>query len=411
MSEDNSYASNGQYVLEEVKLFAKDLNTDDELEWNLIPTMYEISLFESIIKGPMTGYIAIQDSFNINELLPLYGEERIELSFYTAGNEDNPIEYQGLVYKVSEKHRISEHTSGYKIMFCSESALLSKRRFTNRGYKDVSSNVVQQIFDGMLVDRSEKRLEVSETKGVQTYSFGALEPLEAISIVSRRASSTQDDVGYVFYENNREYRFVPLQELYQQDPVAEYTNTQAGVYKDVKQRAQEQFESYQSIEINEENSFLDRLMDGVHGSNHAFFDIVNKTFVNYHYKKNERFDDTKSLGSMPDKKPVGNGQDTQSIVYHSDQSELTLNEVQGYMKKKESETFKALVSVFGDSTLVAGDVIYLVVPNWNVDQENVKTMFQGKVLIDSIRHTLTKDQYTQTLGVRKDSYDEEEEET
>jgi len=400
-----TYAGNGQYVLDYIRLIVKDENTDEELEWNLLSFMVEVSLFEDIM-NPMSGYVAVLDSFNFNELLPLYGNEKFEIGFYTAGNEKNRIEYQGFVYKVSEKHRITEHTSGYTIRFCSEAALLSKRSFVNAGFEAEPHNIAKSIYNRYLTDITRKPLEVQQTKGIGQYTFGAHEPLEALSIISRRATGTDQTIAFTFYENNQEFRFESIQTMYQREPVAAYSNTQAGIYEDVKKRFEEQFESYQDIEIYEENSFMDRLMDGLHGSNHGFFDLINKTFTNFTYRKNERFDPSKSLGDRPDKKFVDGGQDIQTIKYYSGYTEQFFSEVDSLMKRKESETFKAKVSVFGDSAMKAGDVIFLAVPNWNTDQENVKTMFQGNVLIGSIRHTLTKDHYTQALGVMKDSYEE-----
>lgn len=401
----STYAGNGQYVIEYVKLLIKDENTDEMMEWNLLPFMVEVSLFEDIM-NPMSGYIAIMDSFNFNELLPLYGNEIFQISFHTAGNETNKIEYEGRVYKISEKHRITEHTSGYTIRFFSECSLLSKRSFVNSGYRAEPNKIVESIFSRYLRDRSTKPLVTQQTKGIGQYTFGTQDPLEAISVISRRTQGTDNTIAFVFYENNQEFRFESIQTMYQREPVASYSNTQSGVYRDVKKRFEEQFESYQDIEIFEENSLLDRLMDGLHGSNHGFFDLKEKSFTNFTYRKNERFDPQKSLGEIPDKKFIEGGQDTQSIKYYSDFTQQFFTEVDSLMKRKESETFKAKVSVFGDSSLKAGDVIYLVVPNWNTDQENIKTMFQGNVLIGSIRHTLTRDHYTQALGVMKDSYEE-----
>lgn len=404
MSEN--YNGNGNYILEYCNLYSKDENTDEELVWDLVPHFVEASLFESITSPTMSGYIAVIDAFNANELLPLYGGERIELSFYTAGNEEKPIEYIGYVFKVSPKHRLTEHSTGYKISFCSEASILSKRTFTHMGMTSTISQMVSDIYSNHLLGRTRKLLETSSTKGVLSYTFGATEPLDAISVLSRRASGTDSTVGYLFYENNQTFKFESIQQMYQRDIVASYTNRQAGVYEETSQRNIEQFESIQGINIDEENSFMDRMMDGIHGSNFGHFNLMTKTFTNFHYRKNDDFDPSKSLGSIPDKKFVDDGNDTQSIAYESSDPLIWFDEARGIMKLIESETFRAKVSVFGDSNLKSGDLIRLSVPNWNVDQENVKTGFDGSVLISSIRHTITPKTYAQVLGVRKDAYEE-----
>lgn len=400
-----TYAGNGQYVLEHCRLLAKDQNTDEELTWDLSGFLFELSLFESLHSQTMSGYIAVLDTFNINNLLPIYGNETIELSFHTAGAEQNEIAYTGKVYKVSEKHRISEHASGYTIKFCSEAALLSKRTFVQRGFKSTRHEIVKDIYNTYLRGQSEKPLEAQETKGVSTYTWGTVDPLEAIQGVSRRCIGADGTFGFLFYENNQEFRFQSLQSLYQQDPVAIYSNRPAGVYNDVEDRFVEQFNSIQAIEINEENSLLDRIMDGLHGSDNVYYDILNKTLANKHYRKNESFDPNKSLGELPDKKFIEDGEDIMRLTFLSGDAEQYTWEVESMMKKIESETFKAKLSVFGDSNIKVGDVIEVSIPEWN-QFEDLKSPFEGKVLISAIRHTLTKTTYSQVFNIQKDSYED-----
>lgn len=400
-----TYAGNGHYVLEYCRLLAKDQNADEELTWDLSGFMFEVSLFESLYSSTMSGYIAVVDSFNINQLLPLYGNETIELSFYTAGSEQNPIVYFGKVYKISEKHRISDHSSGYIIKFCSEAAILSKRSFVQRGFRSSRHQIVTDIYNKYLSGASRKSLEAQTTKGVSTYTWGAVEPLEAISGMSRTCMGTDGTVGFLFYENNKEFRLQSLQSLYQQEPVAFYSNRPAGVYDDVKDRHVEQFNSIQDIKINEENSLLDRIMDGVHGSDNIYYDILNKSLTNKHYRKNESFDPAKSLGKIPDKKFIEDGEDIMVLSYASGNPEQYLWEVETMMKKIEAETFKAKMSVFGDTAIKAGDTINVTIPEWDQFEE-MTSSFEGKVLISSIRHTITKTTYVQVFNIQKDSYEE-----
>lgn len=402
----STYKGNGQYVLGKLSLFTKKGDTEEELEWNILPSFVEASLFESLDDVTMSGYVAVIDTFNMTDILPLYGNERVEVEFHTAGNEQSPITYTGYVYKISQKFRVTEHTMGYAVHFSSEAALLSERSLIQRGFKSTVSDAVRIIYDRYLKGSTRKPLNAQQTRGVQTYTLGAVKPLEGISILSRDGRGTDATSGFIFYENNQEYVFRSLQSLYQQEPIARYRTRLAGQYDDVSQRVQEQFESVQDITYNEENSFLDRIVDGLHGSNHHYFDIVTKEIVNNRYVKNEQFDRNKSLGQNPDKKDLGAGDDVTFLNYSSDNLMLSMDEVNNMMKKIESETFKAEITVFGDSTLKVGDVLEVYFPRLNENQDSISTVYEGKVLIDSIRHTITATKYIQEIGVRKDSYNE-----
>src|SRR5699024_9041200 len=132
----SKYKSNGGYVLERLLIYSYDEESPGEGKaWDLAPAFSEISLFESLTDETMTGYVAVADSENIRDIMELHGLERVELSFYTAGAEEQRIDFVGVVYKVSERIRITEHTMGYKISFCSEAMIKSERTFVQRAYE------------------------------------------------------------------------------------------------------------------------------------------------------------------------------------------------------------------------------------------------------------------------------------
>ncbi len=401
----NNYSANGQFVLSSLMLFMKRTeNSNEEVAWDLSKSYLECSLFESIDEL-MSGYVVVLDSVNLNDLLPLYGLERIELTFYTAGADQYPIEYTGVVYKVSERIRISDHSSGYKISFTSEEFLKSERTFVQTGYVDTADRIAYDIYRTFMRTERNKPFISDSAVGISEYTFGSMKPIESINVLTRTAVATNGNLAYLFFENNEAFNFVSLQSLYQQQPVARYTNRLAGHYDDVKQRAIEQFESIQDIKYYEENSLLDRLNDGLHGSEHVYFDIVNKQLVTHHYRKSDKFDKLKSLGEIPDKKDIPDGHDVMYMNYVADTLNRTPFHMETRMKLVESTMFKAFITVFGDSRLKAGDVLEVYFPRLQVDQDQ-KNIYEGKVLISAIRHTFTPDQYMQEIEIIKDAYNE-----
>lgn len=402
-----NYTASGQYVLSQLMLFTKRGESEQELAWDLSQSYVECSLFESLNDDCMSGYVVVVDSVNLNDFLPLYGYERIELEFYTAGAEQNRIQYTGYVYKVNERIRLSEHSMTYKINFISEEFLKSERTFVQTGYRDNNDKIAYDIYRRFMRGKQNKPFIADQTVGISDYTFGALEPIECINILTRTAVASSGNVGYLFFENNEAFNFVSIQSLYQQEPVARYMNRLAGVYDDVKERSIEQFESIQGIEYLEENSLLDRLNDGLHGSDHVYFDLVTKQTIQHHYRKSDVYDRTKSLGEIPDKKEIADGHDIINLGYVADNLAQTPYVVDSKMKLIEAGTFRANIMVFGDSKLKAGDVLEVYLPRLYVDQENKRNVFEGKVLISAIRHTITPDEYIQEIEIIKDAYNEE----
>lgn len=398
------YATNGQFVLNKLSVFSKDANGEDEIEWDLIPSYIECSLFESIYDQTMSGYVAVLDSLNVVDLLPLYGNERIEIEFHTAGS-DNVIEYKGRIYKVSERTQVTEKTSGHILRFVSDAMILSERIFVQQGIQDTPDNVVRWLYDTYLTPETEpKPLHTQTGMYVIPYTFGTLHPLEAIAIVSRGCAAADYTHGYMFYENNQEFRFETIESMYQKDPVARYYSAHHGMYDDVKNRVAETFERVQKVIFDEENSLLDRMHDGTHGSDHVFFDLVTKQVVNHHYRKEDYYLETASLGDTPHKKTIDPGTDITFLSYVNNTIDSTIDDVISRMAKIQSETFRAYITVFGDSALKAGNVLDVYLPRLNTAPEEMTSVFEGKVLIAALRHTITKDMYMQEIEIVKDSY-------
>lgn len=400
----SKYSANGHYVLTELVL------EHEKGEVNLFPVMVSMNLYESIVDGMMSGDLSVIDSINMAELIPLYGNEKIRIGFHTSGNEQNPVEFTGILYKVSPKHRITEHSTGYTINFCSPSSINSERTFVQHGYEGTADQIVSSIYSGYLAGEGDtKPLLTSSAKGTLKYAFGALTPIECIGIISQKAVSGSGDHSYVFFENVHEFVFKPLQELYTQQPVAAYSYQNASTYMNVDDRHEEQFESIQAIQMMDENSFMDRVMDGLHGSSHYHFDLVSKEYLDgsdVHYSKAEWYNPSKSLGEKADMHAIDPSLDVVYLTYGGgpDSKMMHRDAIESRMKRREAEMFKANITVFGDSKIRCGDVVDVFIPNLNIDQENLKSVYSGKVLIGAVRHAFTQSQYLQTFLIQKDAY-------
>lgn len=396
-----NYQSLGQYTINYMTLrFKTSDGADNELDLSNI--FVSVDLYESLFDKTMSGSISIVDSHNLSDVLPMYGGELFEISFETNGT-DRPVVYTGAIYKVSEKHRISEHTSGYTLYFTSVETINSTLQATNVAMEDQVSNIVNRIFKKRL--NSEKELFSIESNGVHKFVFGNHHPFESIDVLTKYAYSTSSEHAYLFYEDNSKFNFVPVEYLYKQDPVRSLTYKGAGIHKEVEQKVVESFDGIQDIIILEENSYLDRIMDGVHGMTAYRYDMFSKEYKKVEYDKESFFSRDKSLSDLAHKKELeGNYQAVTTMKYNIGMNIPLKNTVNSRMKRIEMETNRVQVSIFGDSTIQCGQVANVKLPNWNVDQSNLKNSVDGDYLMGQIHHQLTSTKYMQTIMLYKDGY-------
>lgn len=404
----STYQGNGQYDLKRLSIVHRIEGDKQDQELDLSSAYYSINLFESIFDSTMTGYVTVLDTFNLNDTMPLYGNERFELEFATLGNDKNTLAFSGRIYKISEPHRLSEHATGFTIYFCSEELINSHKQHVQTSFNEEVSSVVEKLYGKIKRKEKPKQLSIVPTKHHDKFVFGTINPFDAINILSTYAESKNSEYGYLFYEDNKQFNFVPLEYLYSQDPVIQYTYRQGGAYEDKKNKLNEAFVGIQDIKFLEDNSYLDRAMDGLHGSTSIRLDLYTKDYETYKYTKEDGFKRTKSLGKIPFKKSQESNEAVGDFLTKfkvaSDPKVPLESSVKTQYKKAEINETRVEITVFGDSNIRAGQVCFSQLPNWNSNQENNKNMIDGDFLITSINHNLTQIDYTQIMMLQKESY-------
>lgn len=99
----DTYKAPGQYSLDKFSVFITDEASNEEDELDFRQVFFDITLYESIFDIVMSGNASIIDTENMKDRLPLYGNERIEIEWHTAGNEENPIKFTGQIFKIEPK--------------------------------------------------------------------------------------------------------------------------------------------------------------------------------------------------------------------------------------------------------------------------------------------------------------------
>lgn len=395
------YKQNGQYNLKRADIILPDGDIID-----VRSIFLDISLYESIITPTMSGSISLVDSTNQYNSGLLGNGEEIFLDFETAGSNNN-ITYHGVVYKASPPARISEHATGVLLYFTSKERINSSRMIVPDSFDNQSSEIVKTLFGRI---KNKKNIDVRQTKNIHKFVSASHSPFDIIADLAARSISSQNEYGYLFYEDNRRYNFKPIQHLYTQPAQNRYIYTEAGYFKDVKKKEEEAFGSIQDYEIVSVSDLIQQIDDGVMGSTSVNLNILEKSIVTNTYNNVDSFDKDKSLGKVPNMRNLINPEntDTKEVKIWLKNDPFHAVRFRGIKELLNSQRYAAKISIFGDTANKAGDITLCSLPVWGSDAGNngkVPDPYSGRCLILSIKHTIQKTKYTQTLKLVKDAFE------
>lgn len=403
----SNYARSGDYELVEAVIRT---NTSNPIELNMADAFVDIIVYESIFDGTMSGNISFVDTNNIVRLYSLGQGETFTVTWFTAGIENAPITSTGIVYDVQGPMPLGDKASGYTLHFASPEFIASLKKKTFSGYNDSCSNIVQRILEG-ISRPTPKRVVATPTRNIEHMVFAGQGPLQAIEMCSRRAISAANMTGYMFFENNQEFMFAPIEELYTQEPTIEYVYRSNASYTDVVNATEESFNVFQDYEVETPNKFIDDLHDGQYGSSHGFLSILDKSMTVHSYNAKDKYDASKSLGKSAvsinqNFNPAGT--DRISLHYRSGKSDNESGFVDNKMKLLKSNSFTVNIGVFGNSSLKVGTVMKATVPSFTQDSLGPDDFdnISGKFLIAEIKHVLSGKMYNQRIKIIKDSFEE-----
>lgn len=395
------YKQNGQYNLKRAEIILPD-----ESRIDLRNIFLDISLYESILTPTMSGNISIVDSTNLYNSELLGNGEEIYLDFETAGSNSNVVFY-GVVYKTSPPTRMSEHSTGLILYFVSKERINSNRTIVHDAFNAQSSKTVKTLFDRI---RNRKNIEIVESKNINKFVSASHSPLDVIGDLAARSISAQNEYGYLFYEDNQTFNFKPIQNLYTQDPITQYSYKNAGYFKDTNKKEEESFNSIQNYEIVSVSDFLEQIDDGVLGSTSINLNILEKSIITNTYNNVDQYNINKSLGKVPNLRDLtsSKNQDVKEVRtwFRND----PFHKIRFYNIKEllNSQRYAANISVFGDTSNRAGAVVICSLPVWGskaLDNGKVPDPYTGKCLILEIKHTIQKTKYTQSLKLVKDAFE------
>lgn len=271
-----------------------------------------LRLTENLFLPYISGSITIYDAAGYSELLPLIGEEKLELDISVFDpNSNEPQNIKGLFRITSispQKRRDSSIGSIYSLSFVSNEYFINLRTriydsfmFDNPDEQLKLSTIAELIFNKYIKNNVnevyeedgyyKKDIEVEESSKRYQIIFPNLQPFQAILMCTKRAISKNfKGATFVFYETLKSFNFKTIESLFEQEPkfVLNYIPTivsdgdeldQARIQEEASdQRFIDQFEVIKSFDV------FDNVTSGMYSSKLIALDFERLSYREYDYE-------------------------------------------------------------------------------------------------------------------------------
>ena len=209
---DQDIQQPGDYILPNIILVSHTGNAVD-----IRDMVIELNIYESIYKNAVTGTLAIFDTANLIQNIPLQGTERLMFKLSTPGTQNNSnltidaTETTGNpfhIYKLSDRQELKEGVESYLLHFCSREMFRNMRHRVSKAYNgNLDSSAVQIFTDEQRLD-GKKQFKVEPTRNQDKIVMPNVRPFKAINMLASRAlSKNGKSAGYLFYETTKAFYF------------------------------------------------------------------------------------------------------------------------------------------------------------------------------------------------------------
>lgn len=210
-----NYPHEYQYIIKKFLLISHT-----GIEIDIWPQVVEFSFEETMMGRALHGSVSLVESLDLPTLLPLIGEERIQVSFTRldekTGDELDPVQFDLPIYslfnKLQEGKTFKRQT--YTLAFCSDVLFNNLNSVVSKPFKAMPySDMVKDIYDNFL--KIDKEIEIEPTDGIMNYTAQNQRAFKTIAQIAKRCRSAELKNGtfYMFYEDRDKFNFVTLKGL------------------------------------------------------------------------------------------------------------------------------------------------------------------------------------------------------
>ena len=314
----------GDYLVD--KLVIKSPNIDSPID--LTPVYDTISIYEDLSSSYLLCDISIIESFGLRELIPIIGEEFIELIASTRGvtageGSDTGNLLDGIISKVFRVTSISpmvstnDRVKNYVLHCTSVEAIINEKTRISRGYPNFSyDQIIEDIYDkdimeplrtdyaAFVPETQYKKIIIEPTEGIHNLGLPFKKPFQHIDDLAEKALSLYEPEAdqvpagqvvppaeqaggalYMFYETLSFFRFESLETIFKREPKRHIFAT-PGPALDAEDN-EAGFNSVLDFEVDGLFDIVDNLREGMYASKLITHDMTRMryTITGYSYVK------------------------------------------------------------------------------------------------------------------------------
>ena len=409
-----------------------------------------VDIFESIYSPSLELILTIQDGVGLLETLPLIGEEKVFLTYYTS-DATRAIRRLFYTYKINNIVDTAHTTTTYQLHCCSPESILNTRLRVYNSYgplpysemaKKVYSEYFGQELNKIFSPEYNKNFNVEDTKESYTISVPGMHPFDAMSLFAKRSitliDSTIPGSLFFFWETTHGHYFRSLETImtrYRQlmeegatRDIPTYKLRPKNLYNEDNPSASVNPLDFATIDDIEHVNYFDTLKNMEEGmysrklighnlldmkvEQHEYF-YDRDGFAEGHTKKNGILASVNSIGLAPhgaEKK--GSKHNKFAHVEYFPLSGSTRYNNAGKWKLHRGSQVEQLASMVlkitipGDDRVEAGTCINVELPSKVPYTESTKEVLRsGGYLVTRIHHNFQGGDYKMKLDIVKDSYE------
>ena len=401
---------------------------------SIINQISVLELNEDLFANQVTGRLGIVDAINLQNLLPMSGNEYVLISFRTPGLQPNIL--------VMNIDRISERLSSknqqaqvYDLFLISPAFIINQRVRVSKSFSGKISDIVKSMYAEYIENENiegNSSLSVEDTFGEIKIIVPNWRPLNAINWLARQAiSTTHHKSDYVFYQDMDGHKFVSLTKLFNAPPreIYEVIPGRSSAVRDPDFKELDLDVTHRNIHkyaiLAKDHS--KEFSDGAFASTTYTHNLVTKSVKSYEYKYRESFDGHTTLNGhpvlpavndsfsawtnakiffVPSTTGVYDKGSESSVSYPSNRfSDQWISENPARMALLNDT--RMLIEVDGDSNRRVGDKVAVSIPNVTSLETEAYLKYDkfltGFYIISKLTHLISKMGHTMKMELVKDS--------
>ncbi len=389
---------------------------------NVRNQVIQLRIFEDIFSPFITGAIVLKESFDLQTLLPLIGEEYIELKVSTP-TLDKPISGLFHIYKMNDKINVGDRAVGYELNFISAEALIDSNKRISKVFSgkisDIVGTFVKDKIDGI---ESTKKFNIENTRNTIKYVSPYWTPVQNLTFLSDNSISENQSPSFLFFENRDGFNFKSLDTLYKSSSYLQFVMDkysrdsfpQGGNTLNIM----EDYKRIGEIDFIESYDYMDRLSGGMYTSKLISYDSTKKTYTVKNFDIKKKFAKQNHLNEYPlfSEKAIGRS-NAKHILFPRAFETFTsfgdttnarvVQERISFLKMAEAQKINITVAGRCDYTVgqIAEVTLYKKQPMQKKDRNEdlIDTVNSGKYLVSAINHQISVDGHTCYIELIKDS--------